>query len=189
MGVLITPAQSVFTRTHSVLLVFGAYRRETADPAAARRDRETGAALADTIAAARHYRLRLAFCRARLTDHCALGAWLPGCRPKTTDMLFEYDPPSCFSNPEIRQALRRSGVADLVFLGGPGDSDLTRSLADAQRNFPSAWQLTPSEPLQKRSTLRSVAECGSHRTGSTSTGFATARDQLRATLRIVDLHE
>ncbi len=129
MTVIIRPQPEVFRQTARLLVVFGAYRRfDQASPFVPEEEDR----LADMIATARKYRVSLAFSRRTRPDGTGYpGAWLPGCRPRISDMVFNHRACSSFSNLEMLDALRRISASRIEFTGPESDAEIDASLADA----------------------------------------------------------
>lgn len=131
MTVIIRPSPDVFRRSARLVVVFGAFRRFDRAPQFLPREEDI---LADMILNARKYRVWLAFSRPTRPDGTGFpGSWLPGCRPRVTDMVFNHRERSSFSNDEMLDALRRLGARELVFAGPESDSEIEASMRDAKR--------------------------------------------------------
>lgn len=131
MTVIIRPAPEVFNRSTRLLVVFGAFRRFDQAPPFPMEQEDR---LAEMVSEARKYRVSLAFSRRTRPDGTGYpGAWLPGCRPRVTDMVFNHRECSSFSNSEMLGALRRLGAERTVFVGTESDSEIRASLRDAER--------------------------------------------------------
>ncbi len=120
MTAIIRPAPQVFRRTLPLMVVFGAFEGpETGRPASLA---ET-TAMSDMLETARRYRWPLAFWR-RLRPDGALppGHWLPGCRPRVMDRVFEGRSAAPLDNREFRAVLSRPECTEIFALGLRNDS-------------------------------------------------------------------
>lgn len=122
MNAIIRPAPQVFQRTLPLMLVFGAFEATGTRPPASL---AATAMIRDTLETARRYRWPLAFWRRVEADGSTPeGHWLPGCRPRVTDRVFEGRSGSPLQNRELRSVIMRPECTDLYALGLPNDSDL-----------------------------------------------------------------
>lgn len=126
MNVVIRPSQDVFQRKARVLVMFGVFRRYDRSELYLPGEE---ARLHDMISKARNYRVQLAFCRQVSPEGNSYpGSWLPGCRPRITDMVFNYSGNDCFSHSEMLEAIKRFGRDEIVFSGPAHDSELQSGL-------------------------------------------------------------
>ena len=150
MTVIIRPNPGVFRRTMPLVVMFGCFRRydapeqlDQADVDAARR----------VVTLARRYHVPLAY--SRLLDDAknpAPGFWLPDCRPRISDRLFEHGPGSIFQNREFANVY--AGITDRrIYFAGPGvDSTLQQSARDILATLRDVQVIACRETLQLCST-------------------------------------
>lgn len=182
MAEVIIPQPSVFLRNHATLIVFGAYRLLGAAeiPYAAQRQ------LMETVRTARNYSIGCAFCRQTPENaYSHDGTWLPGCRPRTIDMMFDYTPPSCVSHPEFKEALLRRGSEHLIFTGFDTDSDLTNSFEQFTNKLADHDALGSDLLMQKCSAELIAIPSELHRNAPHTAQSATTHERFRRRLRRV----
>lgn len=155
MTVIIRPSPEIFRRRNPMVVVFGAFRLFDAEPPL--KDCDV-ALLRGVIANARRYRQTLAFSRPIDSDGAMpQGTWLPGCRPRISDRLFEHRDASCFSNPDF-VALYQVFAPRQIFVVGPeNDSCLAATLADRRADPRQFRVITPQPPLQNCSAAHENA--------------------------------
>jgi hypothetical protein len=146
MNVVIRPSPEVFRRKSRVLVVFGAFRRYDRPYDCLPGDEGR---LADMVSKARNYRVMLAFCRkVSESGNSFPGSWLPGCRPRVTDMVFNFSGSTCYSNPELVEALARFGRDEIAVTGPTHDSDIDSALEGSYRHGLVVKRISPQNALQ-----------------------------------------
>ncbi|MHA3915094.1 hypothetical protein [Halovulum sp. GXIMD14793] len=159
MSVVIRPAPEVFQRKSPMVLIFGAFRRAGDDLPPMDHDITF---LRDVVENARRYRQVLAFSR-RINPGETLpdGHWLPGCRPKISDRLFDHVGASCFSNSEFA-AMYAVFAPRLIQVAGPeNDSSLAATVLDEQADRTAFRMIAARQPLQNCSTVNGNAAVSS----------------------------
>lgn len=146
MTVVIRPAPGVFRRTMPLVVTFGLFRRYDQDPPLDETDVEM---MRRVVSLARRYRIPLAY--SRIIDHAknpSPGFWLPECRPKVTDRMFEHGPGTLFQNREFSNVF--VGITDrrILFAGPRNDSSLTASVTDPLARFRPVQVITSDSMLQ-----------------------------------------
>lgn len=150
MSVIIRPAESVFRRTTPLVLVFGAYRRFDADKPLSGEELET---ITKVVALSRRLHAPLAFSRVVPEDRSAEpGVWLPGCRPRITDRVFDHNGGSMFENREFAHVFRTITRRDLILVGARNDSALMATARDARPYGRDSHVILPDNALHIRST-------------------------------------
>ncbi|MSU88328.1 isochorismatase family protein [Rhodobacteraceae bacterium 2CG4] len=157
MSIIIRPSDSVFKRTTPLVLIFGAYRRFELDPPLSQEELDT---ITQVVALSRRLRAPLAFSRLVPEDRAPeAGVWLPDCRPKITDRVFDHAPGSMFQNREFANAFRSITRRDLVLTGPRSDSSLMATARDSRPYGRDAQVVLPDGALHIRSTAtRAVRE-------------------------------
>ncbi len=153
MGIVIRPAPHIFQRALPLVVVFGAYRRY---PRAALLDLAAMQTIEEGVALARRVHAPLAFCR-EVTAQDEPGVWLPGCRPRVSDRVFDTAPGSACAHREFASVLLGLGDRALALLGPEDDSSLAATAADAARSGHPVLRIRPGEALQNRSTADAAA--------------------------------
>ena len=150
MTVIIRPNPGVFRRTMPLVVMFGCFRRYDA---AAPLDEKDVDAAQRVVTLARRYRIPLAY--SRMLDDAktpAPGFWLPDCRPKVSDRLFEHQAGSIFRNREFANVF--AGITDrrIYFAGPRDDSTLQDSARDILATLRDVQVIAGGETLQLCST-------------------------------------
>lgn len=152
MSMIIRPSARVFQRTMPLVVVFGAYRRYDIDQPLSQEDLET---ISGVVGTARRMRAPLAFSRLVPEDRSpAPGVWLPGCRPKVTDRVFDHAGGSLFDNREFANVFRSITRREVVLVGARGDSALMATARDARPYDRDASVVLPDGALHIRSAAR-----------------------------------
>lgn len=161
MTVVIRPSTSVFQRTAPLVVVFGAFREIESPNTLTNQDIEL---IRGVVTSARRYHTPLAFTRQLPPDRSMpAGTWLPECRPRVTDRVFQHVEESCFSNREFATLFEKITPRKIYFTGPASDSSLTVSLADQHTLDRSVQVITSDTALQNcsastanRATIDSV---------------------------------
>lgn len=150
MSTVIRPAQGVFPRRLPLFVVFGAYRRFELDPPLDAADLET---ITATVQRARSAKMPLAFCRAVRDLHNAeAGMWLPGCRPRVTDRVFDHVTGSVFGSTTFASVFDKLTERAIFMVGPRFDSSMRSTASDSAAAKHSIKVVIPDHPLQKCST-------------------------------------
>ncbi len=150
MGIVVRPAVGVFRRTLPMIIVFGAYRRYEIDAPLSDTELDTITGVVDL---ARRFHSPLAFSRAVSNETASqAGVWLPGCRPKVTDRVFDHEPGSAFANAEFSGVLNTITQRGFCVTGPENDSSLSATLADLKAQNREVEVITRPGLLQKCST-------------------------------------
>jgi len=150
MSIIIRPAESVFRRTTPLVLIFGAYRRFDVDKPLTDEEFRT---ITDVVTLSRRLHAPLAFSRVVPEDRAVEpGVWLPGCRPKITDRVFDHIGGSMFQNREFAHAFRTITRRDLILVGARDDSALMATARDARPYGRDSQVVLPDNALHIRST-------------------------------------
>ncbi len=129
MTAIIRPAPSVFRKTLPMMVVVGAFRPLGDDQLL---DCPTADMMRSVLETARSYRWPLAFWRQHTKEEVPPdGHWLPGCRPRVMDRVFEGRSASMFDNREFCSVVARSQTERLYAVGPRNDSTLLASQKDA----------------------------------------------------------
>lgn len=130
MSIVIRPSPGVFRRTTPLVVVFGAFRRYETDRPLSQAELET---ITGVVGGARRFRTPLAFSRVVGKDGLSgPGVWLPGCRPKVTDRVFDHAEGSAFGNREFANVFTKITEREIVMVGPENDSSRTATLADSK---------------------------------------------------------
>lgn len=154
MSIIVRPASGVFRRTMPLVVVFGAYRSfEDQDPLDAV-DLET---VTDAVALARRMHIPLAFSRAMRKDGTdARGVWLPDCRPKVSDRVFDHPEGSAFQNREFLNVFTKIIEREVFAVGPRNDSSMGATARETEATGRVMRIVMAAHPLQKCSTLRGI---------------------------------
>ncbi len=156
MGIVIRPTPAVFRRSMPLVIVFGAYRRFDIDPPLPSGDFET---ITRVVGMARRLRMPLAFIRNVPQDRGhEPGSWLPGCRPKTTDRVFDHPAGAPFHLDGFANAFNGLSDGELYATGPSDDSCLSAAIAAPQGEIGPILHILPYLPLHKCSTPHPLAE-------------------------------
>jgi hypothetical protein len=151
MSIIIRPAPGVFRRTMPLVIVFGAFRRFRVDSALDSGDFET---LTGAVALSRRMRVPLAFSRVVQEDRSTEpGVWLPECRPKVTDRVFDHPQGSIFQNREFASVFTKITDREIYAVGPRNDSSLAASIEDAAPFERDIRVIVPDGALQNCSTM------------------------------------
>ena len=150
MSIIIRPSTGVFRRTLPLVLVFGAYD-PAPDTALDDPDIET---IVEVVRFARNLQAPIAFLRQVCSDDSFMshGRWLAGCRPKTSDRVFDHAPGSAFENREFLSVFRKITEREILAAGPRNDSSLRETLRDKRAAKRLINRVIPDHPLQKCST-------------------------------------
>ncbi len=150
LGIVIRPAQGVFLQTLPLSFVFGAYRRFEVDPQLDAADLRT---ITATVQRARSAKMPLAFCRVVRDAHSAeAGVWLPGCRPKVTDRVFDHIAGSFFNSTAFAGVFAEFTERQIFMVGPRLDSSMRSTVSDSAAAKHRIKVVIPDHPLQKCST-------------------------------------
>lgn len=150
MTVIIRPALSVFRRNTDLIVIFGAFRQFEPEAPIDPVDVDL---MQNVVEAARRYRQPLAFSR-ELPDMSEppQGTWLPGCRPRIRDRVFEHVGRTVFANPEFRSLYESNLSAKIKFVGPSNDSTLSAAISDHLCVSRPIERILNTEALHLRST-------------------------------------
>lgn len=147
MSIIIRPSPGVFRRTMPLVIVFGAFRRYGIDPELERSDFET---LTGTVALSRRMHMPLAFSRVVQSDRSTgPGIWLPGCRPKVTDRVFDHPEGSIFGNREFANVFMNITDREIYAAGPRTDSSMQATVDESAPHDRDIRVIIPDEALQK----------------------------------------
>lgn len=151
MSIIIRPAPGVFRRTMPLVIVFGAFRRFRVDAALDTADFDT---LTGAVTLSRRMRVPLAFSRVVQEDRSTEpGVWLPECRPKVTDRVFDHPQGSIFENREFASLFTKITDREIYAVGPRDDSSLAASIAGAAPYDRDIRVIVPDGALQNCSAL------------------------------------
>ncbi|NNU81443.1 isochorismatase family protein [Halovulum dunhuangense] len=151
MSIIIRPSQGVFQRTMPLVVVFGAWRSVDGDTPLDAADHDT---ITRCVSVARRLQMPLAFSRAMKPerDRRAGGVWLPECRPRVTDRVFDHPRGSCFENRDFEHVFRSITQRDIYLVGPRFDSSLRATLRDTRGHERPVKVVIAAHPLQNCST-------------------------------------
>ncbi|MEM9228627.1 MAG: hypothetical protein AAGB10_03390 [Pseudomonadota bacterium] len=133
-----------------LVVVFGAYRRFELDKKLDDPDLDT---ITQVVSSARQMHLSLAFCRTVSAEGAAdPGVWLPGCRPKVTDRVFEHLPGSAFESAAFSSVWETITDRKIHVTGPRSDSSMRSTVSDHRALTREVEVVIPNHPLQLCST-------------------------------------
>ncbi len=138
-----------------LVVVFGAYRGfNDAEPL----DDVDVTTVTESVRLARKMKMPLAFCRAvRKDGSFARGVWLPDCRPKVTDSVFDHPEGSAFQNREFLNVFTKITAREIYAVGPRNDSSMGATVRQSMGTDRAMRIVMPAHPLQKCSTMRGMA--------------------------------
>lgn len=150
MSLIVRPSPGVFHRTMPLVIVFGAYRRYELDPQLDSADFEM---ITEVVSTARQMHLSLAFCRTvSAVGVSDPGRWLPGCRPRVTDRVFDHLPGSAFTSEAFASVLDTITEHKIHVTGPRADSSMRSTVSDPRARSREVEVVIPNHPLQLCST-------------------------------------
>ncbi|MEM8787667.1 MAG: hypothetical protein AAGE76_05360 [Pseudomonadota bacterium] len=149
MSIIIRPSPEVFRRTMPLTLVFGACRIPGRDPLLDRADTET---IVDTVRWARRLSIPLAFLRLTGDEDSNSGTWLPGCRPRVCDRVFEHARGSALANDIFVAVFMNLHHGEFFAVGPRNDSSMRATVSAADALDRPIQVIMPTHPLQNCST-------------------------------------
>jgi len=133
-----------------LVIVFGAYRRFDVDPPLPHGDFET---ITRVVGMARRLHMPLAFIRnVPQNRRREPGTWLPGCRPKTTDRVFDHPAGAPFLLEGFATAFNGLSDGEIYATGPTDDSCLSAAIAAPWGEMRPIRRILPGVPLHKCST-------------------------------------
>lgn len=153
MSIIIRPDPGAFRRTQPLVVVFGAFRPMDDPHPLDDIDSET---IREGVGKARALRMPLAFSR-EVTSGSGpgRGTWLPDCRPKITDRVFDHAPGSLLDNREFLSVFTTITDREIFGFGPRNDSSFAATLIACGTTGRRMRAVMPPHPLQKCSTLGS----------------------------------
>jgi hypothetical protein len=133
-----------------LVIVFGAFRRLDIDPPLPREDVET---ITRVVGMARRMHIPLAFIRHVPQDRRhEPGAWLPGCRPRTTDRVFDHPAGAAFRLDAFASPFNGLTDGEIHVAGPANDSCLSAAIAAPQGDLGPIRRISANLALHKCST-------------------------------------
>jgi len=153
-----------------LVIVFGAYRRFDADPPLPSGDFET---ITRVVGMARRLHMPLAFIRHVPQDRGhEPGVWLPGCRPRTMDRVFDHPAGAPFRLDGFANAFNGLSNGALYATGPSDDSCLRAAIAAPQGEIGPIRHISPDLPLHKCSTRHTQSHASDSLPYQTATAAA-----------------
>lgn len=150
MGIVIRPTPAVFRRSMPLIIVFGAWRRTDIDPLLPAGECDT---IIRVVGMARRLHMPLAFIRNVPQDRsCEPGWWLPGCRPRTIDRVFDHPDGAAFRLAGFATAFNGLSDGEFYATGPSDDSCLSAAIAAPWGEIRPIRRISPDVPLHKCST-------------------------------------